>query len=223
MFMANLLTSMGTPCTHEAIFTPKGLDHAKKVLAGGEPAISSRISRGENLSDYEMDTEAESSYMAAPFLKDLNAKVIHVVRNPIKVIGSLIGHGFSQFLNDVPTHFGDNPCHFDYEKFIYDNLPELSQEKSQLDRACLFYIKWNEMIENSGRVVLFHRIEDGPEKVKDFFGFRGEAYDNNECNSAANLSREWILTEITNPDIKKRLKEMSIRYGYSKITKIMIL
>ena len=223
LFMANLLTSMGLPCTHEAVFTTEGWDYAWEVMNDFKPAINSRISRGDNLSDYEIDTVAESSYMAAPFLGRLNAGVIHVVRNPFKVVGSLVGHGFRQFSQNSPTDFEDDPYHFAYEKFIYENLPELSDECSQVDRACLFYVRWNEMIEKSGKVELFHRIEDGTEPIKRHFRFEGECYENKTCNSAAEKSRRWSFSEIKNQDLRVRFLEITERYGYgSEIRKRMI-
>lgn len=224
LFMANLLTSMGHPCTHEAVFTTEGWEHAWNVINGFKPAINSRISRGDNLSDYEMDSVAESSYMAAPFLARMSVKVIHVVRSPLKVISSLVGDGFRQFSESWPTDFEDDPHHFDYERFIYENLPELAGESNQIDRACLFYVRWNEMIEASGRVDLFHRIEDGPAKVKQYFNFGGECYGNTKCNSAEDQSRKWSPSQIKNPRLKERFLDMAARYGYeSEIRKRMVL
>jgi hypothetical protein len=224
LFMANLLTSMGLPCTHEAVFTTEGWDYAWSVMNGLEPAVNSRISQGDNLSDYEIDLVAESSYMAAPFISRMKVGVIHVVRNPFKVIGSLVGYGFRQFSKSSPTEFEDDPYHFKYEKFIYENLPELGEEKySQIDRACLFYVRWNGMIEKSGRVELFHRIEDGTEQLRKHFQFDGECYENTSCNSSAEKSRNWSLSEIKNREIKDQFLEMTERYGYkSEIRKRMI-
>lgn len=221
--MANLLTSMGFPCTHEAVFTTEGWNHAWNVMNGFTPAVNSRISQGDNLSEYEIDLVAESSYMAAPFLDRIKANVIHVVRNPFQVVGSLAGHGFRQFSQNSPTDFEDDPYHFAYEKFIYENLPELREENTQIDRACLFYVRWNEMIEKSGKVDLFHRIEDGTEPVRKHFRFEGECYENTTCNSAAEKSRRWSLSEMKNLELRSRFLEMAERYGYgSEVRKRMI-
>lgn len=214
LFMANLLTSMGFPCTHEAIFTPYGIDKAKRVIKKEEPALSSRISRGENLSDYEIDIVADSSYMAAPFLREFDAKVIHVVRNPIKVVASMIGDSFKNFLNPYPTDIEEFPAHLIYEEFMYSHLDELRGSMTQLERCCLFYVRWNQMIEDSGKVSIRHRIEDGPEKIKEFFGFEGECYGNTNCNSKP--SSEWSFSEIKNISIKMDLLEIMERYGYRR-------
>ncbi|NBT57388.1 hypothetical protein EBT16_01245 [bacterium] len=212
LFMANLLTSMGFPCTHEAIFTPEGLERAKRVIGQAEPAVSSRISRGENLSDYELDIVAESSYMSAPFLKKFDAKVIHVVRNPSGVVASMIGDSFKNFTNPHPTHIEDFPDHLAHEEFMYEHVDELRQEMSQIDRCCLFYIRWNEMIEKSGRVAIRHRIEDGTDELKELFGFKGKCYDNTKCNSLP--SSTWSFSDIQSKSIKNDLFDMMSRYGY---------
>jgi hypothetical protein len=215
LFMSNLLTSMGFPCTHEAIFTPNGIGWAMRAIAGEEPIINSKISRGDCLSDGKSEIVAESSYMAAPFLDQLDLEVIHVVRNPIKVVASLIGDGFKNFANSSPTHIEEHPDHIMYETFMYNNLPELSEEMPQLDRGCLFYIRWNNMIEKSGKVKLFHRIEDDITKVKEFFGYNGtEVYSNKKCNSVK-LSKKWRIGDIKSTKIRSEMIEIIDKYGYS--------
>ena len=216
LFMANLFTSMGFPCTHEAIFTPKGLEWATEVMEGKRQRVSSRISEGRILVDDADDCVAESSYMAAPFLErtKTETKVVHVVRNPMKVIASLTGEEFMQFTNSTPTHFEQDPNHIEYENFIYEHVPEMTREDiGQLDRACLFYLRWNEMIEKSNRA-FFHRIEDGTDKIKEFVGFEGEYYyDNKTCNSFQK-KRQWSISELTDGSVKAELKNMADRYGY---------
>lgn len=222
--MANLLTSMGYPCTHEAVFTTRGLQWAEEIIGGKRPAINSKISMGNNLSDYEMDSVADSSYLAAPYLNNFKGiEVIHVVRNPFDVIGSLIGDGFRQFTSTSPTNFEDDPDHLPYERFIYDHLPELSEEMPQLERACIFYLRWNEMIERSKNVKLTHRIEDGIEKIKDFFKYNGDCYENKKCNSV-DIKRKWKISEIKNVLLKKQIIEVCEKYGYqSELRKRMVL
>jgi hypothetical protein len=213
LFFANLLTSMGFPCTHEAVFTTGALEKARRVLSGETPHESSEISRGFLLAE-GVSPVAESSYMAAPFLKVVDAQVIHVVRNPVKVVSSFIG--FEYFLDKEPTHLPHNSEHIKYEKFIYSFLPEMREEMSQLERASLYYVRWNRMIEESGRVSLFHRIEDDPEKVKELFGFKGECYSNTLCNS---FGRGIGLTslKVESLRIRDELAEISERYGYSGV------
>ncbi len=217
LFMSNLLTSAGFPCTHEAIFTPDGLEWANKVMAGEEPIVNSKISRGDCLSDAKAKEEivAESSFMAAPFVQQINADIIHVVRNPMKVVGSMIGDVFKNFSNPHPTHFEEIPDHITYEKFIYDHLPELSEEMSQIDRGCLFYLLWNRMIEESGKVKFFHRIEDDTTKLREFIGYKeAEWYSNKKCNSFSS-SKKLRIQDIKSPRIRDEMADIMKRYGYS--------
>jgi hypothetical protein len=217
LFMSNLLTSAGFPCTHEAIFTTNGIEWAKKVVDGEEAIINSKISRGDCLSDAISKDEivAESSFMAAPFLKQINADIIHVVRNPINVVGSMIGQVFKNFSNPHPTNFEEIPDHIVYEKFIYDHLPELSKEMPQIDRGCLFYLLWNRMIEESGKVKFFHRIEDETTELREFIGCKAnEWYSNKKCNSFSS-SKKWKIQDIKSPKIRDEIADMMKRYGYN--------
>lgn len=214
MFMANLLTSMGWPCGHEAVFGTGGVEAAREIIAGRAPSESSPISRaGDMLSD-GMDLVGDSSYMAAPFLDQFQTTVIHVIRNPIKVVGSLIGGVFRNFSDRLPTDFEDTPEHIKYESFIYKHLPDLMRDMPQLDRACLFYTRWNEMIEGSGRVDLTHKIEDTTEKIRKMFGTRGECYSDTNCNSFSESSVMWSPSQIQNSSIRREIKDMMKRYGY---------
>jgi len=222
-FMANLLTSMGWPCGHEAVFGPEGIERAMETIEGKRSPENSKISRiGTILSD-ERSLVGDSSYMAAPFLKNFDSTVIHLVRNPTDVVASLIGSGFRNFIGSNPSHFDDLPNHFEHEKFIYDHLPELSTEMPQLDRACLFYLRWNEMIESSGRIDLMHRVEDPPDKIKKLLGFTGECYSNTRCNSFGHNKKESVSPmRIDNPDIRKEFRDMIRRYGYKERIDILL-
>jgi hypothetical protein len=213
LFMANLLTSMGIPCGHEAVFTTKGMDWATMVMMGRRFPRNSLISRGNNLSDYEVEIAADSSFMAAPFLGRVGCPVIHVVRNPIKVVASMTGGAFRNFTGASPAYFDDIPEHNRHEKFIYDHLPQLRGEMPQLDRACLFYLGWNRMIEEHHGVTLRHRIEDEVGEVKKALRFVGKAYDDRECNSFG-MHNEWTPEDLESKEIRSELEEMMTRYGY---------
>jgi len=218
LYMANLLTTFGFPCSHEGIFTCEGRYKALEVVNGQSPVASSVISRGQNRSDYEMDIVADSSYMAAPLLSLFcSAKVIHVVRNPAEVIRSFIKK-LDYFSSKCPEESEENPLKFKFEKFIYRSLPELGQEMSRTDKACLYYVRWNKMIENSGRVDYFHRMEDGVEGLKKFFNFEGEEYYREICNILPDKEDAYEpQMQNIQPWIKKELIDISRRYGYLKI------
>lgn len=214
LFAANFLTSAGIPCTHEAIFTFEGLYFAFSVLRGEEKAISSKISRGDNLSDYEMDINAESSYMSAPYLGEFSDKrIIHLVRNPTKVVSSFLGFGY--FSNPFPSESKHEPLQIRYENFIYDNLPELREEMPQLDRACLYWTGWNEMIEASGTVSYRHRLEDPVSGLEVFIESKGTY--SKVSNASKERGPKWSPAQIQRPDIKKRFKDLARKYGYLSI------
>lgn len=210
--MSNLLTSMGWPCGHEAIFGPHGIARARDILSGREQPENSKISGRGPIESIVGD----SSYMSAPFLRELDVTVIHVVRNPLKVVASLIGGMFRNFSAESPTELEDQPDHILYERFMYEHLPELGEEMPQLDRGCLFYMRWNEMIESSGSVDLFHRIEDPIDRVAKLMGGHGCGYNDVRCNSFSESSKIWSVSEIKSPKIRSGIVDIMKRYGYSE-------
>jgi hypothetical protein len=159
VYLANLLTSASIPCGHEAIFTPGGLPEARARLEGRTPINVSDISLA-SCGDWLPSTAelaAESSYMAAPFLDDpllAGTCIIHVVRHPLQVISSFVV-GLGYFYEPYPTDF--------WQEFIYAYLPELRQDWHPLERAALYYVRWNRVIEerSHGKKRFFVRIEDG--------------------------------------------------------------
>ena len=211
LFLANFLTSSGTPCTHEAIFTPKGLDF--DVLEGRKKPVNSGISRGDNLAQYEQEIRAESSYMSAPYLHKIKKpRVIHLIRSPQKVVSSFLCPDFEYFSFPYPS---TPPQHISYETFIYKKLPQLGQDMPKLDRACLYWIEWNEMIESSGRVNYTHRIEDSTEKLE---GFIGSKANYSKISNASKIpGPKWSPSEIQSPSIRKRLLDLAKKYKYVSV------
>ena len=163
VYQANLLTAASIPCGHESIFTPWGLDEARARLDGRSPVHVSAISVA-SCGDWmprAADLVADSSYMAAPYLdEDLlrGTRIIHAVRDPMQVINSFVV-GLGYFLEPHPTDV--------WHEFIFRHLPELSQHWHPLERAALFYSRWNRMIEKRarGKDYFFLRLEDGPARL----------------------------------------------------------
>lgn len=168
---AKLLNSLGIPCGHECIFTNKGFDSKNKKNS------KAAIWCGEK-NEFQ-DLRAESSYMACPFIKDLNpeTQIIHLVRNPFDVVASFV-YGLKYFQFNKPSN--------SYENFIYHHLPVLKENLEPIERAVTYYIQWNEMIEfNSfGKKYIKHQVEDGNKKLLDKIGIYCEQfYDERNCNS----------------------------------------
>lgn len=221
VYMARLLTSVGILCGHETVFDYCGIVGAKKRLDEQEKlrlSIASSISydksTGEfNHIDWHPDIQsivAESSYMAAPFISDElvnGAKIIHAVRHPVHVVNSFCNHIF--YFNDGADSV--------YERFIYGFLPELRQQMPQYDRAALYYVRWNQLIE-SQKSDFFFRVEDD---VKDLMKFLNvpentEHFDQTNINSfkKSEVTR-FHVSQIKSSQIKSEFLEIGKRYGYN--------
>jgi hypothetical protein len=92
----------------------------------------------------------ESSWMAVPFLTELppSTKVFHLVRDPVKTINSIIGTGQLHWPDDYRT-FAAQHCWNDGNYWPTDIAVEAQH----------FWVRWNLMIERSGRVVRRFRVE----------------------------------------------------------------
>jgi len=91
----------------------------------------------------------------APFIKRYpNLQILHITRNPIDVISSLIGTGF--WHNEDTVLDSQHKPYRDYiNKFI-----EL-KGRNPIELSVEYYIKWNKLIENSRRNPIPRvRIED---------------------------------------------------------------
>ncbi len=121
VYLANVLTAAGIPCGHESIFTPGGIKEARARLKGTSPIEVSWISREScgNWMPCPADLVAESSYLAAPYLRDRllqGTRIIHAVRNPMQVINSFVV-GLRYFREPFPTDI--------WHEFIWNHLPEM--------------------------------------------------------------------------------------------------
>ena len=211
LYAANLLTSIGIPCSHEAIFTNQGLTEAIRILSQKKKLENSLISTEKIIVKSNEIILADSSYMAAPFLKRFQSQnKIHIVRHPKKVVKSFMAFGY--FSDMEPRDHPHNPLHLGYEQFIYKHLPELCQKMPALDRTCLFYVLWNRMIEEFTSHP--YRIEDESERLQPDLKpeFNGLQYDNSNCNSL-HKDVPWE-GEIESKQIKSELFEMAKSYGY---------
>lgn len=227
VYMARLLTSLGLICGHESIFDWNGLDAATLRLNGEHPPQLSYASQNayENGQHKPLEKwlpnlnwiQAESSYLAAPFLKtDLlkDVPIIHVARDPVKVVNSFCNF-IGYFKNSTPSN--------KYEEFIYRQLPELTIEMPAYDRCSLFWVRWNNMVENASPV-LFHRVEDGPRKVMEFLGLEGEPFDDDTINTyRQNSSDQFFIDKIKSKEIRDQFLETGKRYGYKMALEYLLI
>jgi len=123
------------------------------------------ISIIDNYLDDILSITADSSFMSAPFLRAqylADTKIIHVIRNPLLVINSLVN--YCGFFHDRSIE-NQNP----FEHFFAPYLRR-PQKLNPYERACLFWIDWNKMIIDSDRIAYTHRIEDSVDSLLEFLG-----------------------------------------------------
>lgn len=213
VYAAKLLTSLGHPCTHESIFTPDGISHALKSIKSGK-IKNSTVSKNGNLDWYPKGVlpVGESSYMAASFLdrKILhNVKVVHLIRDPAKVVFSWLRFKYFQSVPHPKL------------KYWEDNLallmPEIWHYENPVERACYYYLAWNNLIELKANKSLYlkHRIEDGNGFLK-FLNI--EEKDNSFSNKKANTNNrnkdERSYRDIPESPLKEEILEFAIDHGY---------
>lgn len=95
---------------------------------------------------YKLGRVAEASWMAAPWLKELNATVIHIIRHPIEVCQSL-----------EYRDFWNSDQYSAYRKYIYNFLPVLRSFHSSVKKSAYYWLEWNRMIKDPTALI---RIED---------------------------------------------------------------
>lgn len=216
VFMARLLTSLGISCGHEAIFNAEGIGSALDKLNKRLPIQTSIISN-INADEWfkEQTIAADSSHMAVPFLdiQELKStKIIHIVRNPLAVISS--------FVIDI-NFFSPNYNNI-WKTFIMNHMPEIDQENTVIEKACRYYINWNNMIKNSD---LFLKIEEQPsDKLFDFLEVKNQiCFTNTKINSKKQKGRKNLnFEEIPEGKTKKEFGDIIQKYKYEKHLNILI-
>lgn len=217
-YMARLLSNLDIPCSHEAVFNYNGLSIAKKVIQEKIPVITSWCSRYDIKTNKKITKwlhtdkiEAESSYMSAPFLQEdflSNTKIIHLVRNPLKVISS--------FVLDI-KFFSDLNSEDHYLKFVKSHLPELHDIKTEIERACFYYVKWNNIIEDlcQNKKHIIHKLENySDENLFEFLNKKNVNIFSDVVNSGNKRTYKIEIVDIPEGKIKKDFLEIIEKYGY---------
>lgn len=211
VYAAKLLTELGIPCGHESIFNEHGMNFEPKL----SHCSTFSVLENKELKPWVDINEiiADSSYLAVPFLEHLEVKnipIIHIIRNPLKVISSFV-QSLNYFSNEAPQN---DP----WQKIIYNTLPELSNISTQIERACYFYINWNKKIEEcADRRYIQIKIEKINNSAK-FFNFVNRppipiAIDKN-TNQFTLRSTDLTLSDIPNGNIKNDFINMYKKYKY---------
>lgn len=194
-FMAKLLTMNGVECGHESVFGVNG------------------VTRNGGLIWHPNDRPSESSWLAAPLVQDLyhnfgyvdeNTKIIHVVRNPYKVVQSIWGIGTLDLTDENPIR-----------RYVAAVLPSIfADEVSPVMRAAKMALKWNNIIEiQSSRHPNYriHRVEDDPKGLEDFLGINIRHVPDNRTNSRRPYP---ILPEEERWQWIRPVMELAARYDY---------
>jgi hypothetical protein len=163
-YSAIWLTQMGIPCGHEAIFTELGIEEAQKRLLN--PSLISFSQCSENISLWTdpWSIEADSSYLAAPFVNHpflKNTKIIRLIRNPLEVISSYVFD--AKYFDDNNINEITKP----FQEYIKSHLPIVYDNNlSPINRAALFYIEWHNLIKQNPNV-FDYKIESKPDLLLD--------------------------------------------------------
>lgn len=190
-YVAQVLTSVGVPCSHEGLFHP-----FHDPLA----AVA------ERQANPWWNWQASSSWLAAPFLgrPELDGvTVVHLVRHPKRVIDSMT---YMQLVANPPGA---------YRAFRLKHLPEL-RGLPPVEYAAATYVKWNRMIEPHAD--LRWRIEDSTLALLDWLGidWHGkDVYGNKHYNTRGHWGegKGADLDGLPEP-LRSELKEIAREYGY---------
>lgn len=212
VYAALLFNQIGISCGHEAIFDYRGISHAKACLNGLKPFENSEVlKRAIQTHDIQISMEtivAESSFMAVPFLKHEMLKdtiIFHLVRHPRLTIQALCNH-HDNFTGSEPK----SP----WEEFIYSHMPELKGKLSQYERGALFYIKWNELIEES-KPQFFCRLDDIDEHVYGIFGKKYSGLNKTTNSFKRENVAQFSYDLIESNEIRIMLEHKTIEYNFN--------
>jgi hypothetical protein len=188
-FMARLFTKAGIPCGHEMIF--------------GFPGIA----------EYVEKPQAESSWLAMPKLQELREAgtyIIHLTRNPIKIINSLF---IRKFFEREEINVGTF-----YEIFPQILFKEILDRKG-IDKYIIFFLKWNQEIQKHAHMRI--KLEDVNEDITLPFDLLGipqvgiglKAPERaNQGPQKRVITEELLKTSQLYPQLIQKAKE----YGYKE-------
>lgn len=209
-FASRLMSILGLPCEHEKVFS-------RRAVTSGSL----------DLSQPERDRWGESSCMAAPVLDRLprGAVVFHQVRNPVKVVRSLMG--WNMFLRPYNA----------FSEFTLQHLPEISPDEPRLRQCMKYWTGWNRLVERMGRydhlVYERYRLEDLSRletgTLQRVAGLLGHAREADACRRTLEAVPTNYNTRRRHPgdpavkwsslpdgEVKDQMRELARSYGYSR-------
>lgn len=175
-YIAKLFTHAGIPCGHEQKYYNY---------------------QSVNLTSHVKNPQAESSWLAIPHLHKYK-NILHIVREPMKVISSMMNVDFLQE--------GEM-------EFVAEALPDILKLEG-IERYVYFWTQWNMLIEK--HTDKRYRIEDinkDPRKFITQFIEPKVIYINNHYNTWGKYIVKTI-DEIPNGSIKRDFIKRMLKYGY---------
>jgi hypothetical protein len=188
-YMAQLLTRMGIPCGHEWAYSAHPRKYADVEIAG------------------------DSSAQAVPFLSEFRGKVLHQVRDPLRVIGSFLGFGL---FRDPKAHGVDGEFMLRHFEFT----------GNELDDAMRYYVEWNRRCEgvDPSRYLLYQLEQVNVDLMMQIARFLGEDVSGPTIEQAIAAvprnfntrfnSRSVLWSDLPEGPAKQSLRAMALRYGY---------
>ncbi len=217
-YVSELLNSAGLKCGHESVFGIKG--------------------PGFNGNHYR----ADASWFSAPFLSDLppDVKILHIVRNPAKVVSSFHRIGLCADTMWIQFSKGKTPIEFlrkdgcrplklrkHFRRFAYvrghrqllGKYTTCLGESSEVNRLWQYWYQWNKLVEkqlseisNESFVIRLEDVESRLEELEEFFGIKnGLGFVN-----PANLKRGYRKRSICWENPGEEVLELARYYGYSE-------
>lgn len=185
-YMSKILTYSGIKCGHEAIFKPF------------------------KIKKNEMDLyDADSSWLAVPHLQQFNFIVIHIVRNPLKV--------FRSWLFDLRNVISLDPSNVSlFNDYLIYHYPNIKEQKTQVDKAIVYYLECNSIIEECTNKKFFFRVEDDPIKLFNFLEIKGienyKKFQNYNSQNKGAGSIEKVKKLLQKSDLFLELKKKMLQY-----------
>lgn len=192
-YASHILRACGLPTGHESIFSAFGVRPVPYRVVG------------------------DSSWLAVPYLEpSTELKLIHLVRDPIRVVRSLVG-----------IRFFSDPIHGHWRNFALRHMPELPVN-DDLTAAIKWTLGWNERCaqlsghDESRRV----RLESLTtiEAVQGLVGLAGGQVGSAQAAQALNaVPRNYNArtrgnigwSDIPKNDLGEQLRKLAVRYGYT--------
>lgn len=181
VFIADAIDKMDVPCRHEYFYGPDGFH--KRIGVKGDV-----------------------SWLAVPYLDGYKGRVIHVVRDPVKVINALVSARAFDTARLDNKYVGFVAKHFD-----------LSGDQT-LD-AMRYYIEWNRRIEKHG--TMRFRLEDIKNDFPKVMGAIGKPCPDNYREILEGMprlnSRSKQMVDVSDypkGDVLEQLRSIAEEYGY---------